>query len=325
MEHIFMQKIMIDIIKDTLFDAIKLLPFLFLTYLLMEYLEHKTGDKTQNIVKKSGKLGPLFGGVLGIFPQCGFSAAAANLYAGRIITLGTLIAVFLSTSDEMLPILISKTAPVGLILKILALKLILGVIYGFIIDGVVGLRKKRKRELATEKFKKSSNEEKAKHEHSHKHNDHDDCHEEEPQEAIAHMCNHDHCDCEHEGIIKSSIKHTVNILLFIIVITFIINTLIYLIGEDVIANAIASAPIVGILVASLFGLIPNCAGSVIITELYLSNLISFGSMIAGLLVGSGIGILVLFKSNKNIKENLKITGTLYVIGVISGFIIDMIL
>lgn len=316
---------MIDIIKDTLFDAIKLLPFLFLTYLLMEYLEHKTGDKTQNIVKKSGKLGPLFGGVLGIFPQCGFSAAAANLYAGRIITLGTLIAVFLSTSDEMLPILISKTAPVGLILKILALKLILGVIYGFIIDGVVGLIKKRKRELATEKFKKSSNEEKAKHEHSHKHNDHDDCHEEEPQEAIAHMCNHDHCDCEHEGIIKSSIKHTVNILLFIIVITFIINTLIYLIGEDVIANAIASAPIVGILVASLFGLIPNCAGSVIITELYLGNLISFGSMIAGLLVGSGIGILVLFKSNKNIKENLKITGTLYVIGVISGFIIDMIL
>lgn len=316
---------MIDIIKDTLFDAIKLLPFLFLTYLLMEYLEHKTGDKTQNIVKKSGKLGPLFGGVLGIFPQCGFSAAAANLYAGRIITLGTLIAVFLSTSDEMLPILISKTAPVGLILKILALKLILGVIYGFIIDGVVGLIKKRKRELATEKFKKSSNEEKAKHEHSHKYNDHDDCHEEEPQEAIAHMCNHDHCDCEHEGIIKSSIKHTVNILLFIIVITFIINTLIYLIGEDVIANAIASAPIVGILVASLFGLIPNCAGSVIITELYLSNLISFGSMIAGLLVGSGIGILVLFKSNKNIKENLKITGTLYVIGVISGFIIDMIL
>ena len=251
--------------------------------------------------------------------------SAANLYAGRIITLGTLIAVFLSTSDEMLPILISKTAPVGLILKILTLKLILGVIYGFIIDGVVGLRKKRKRELATEKFKKSSNEEKAKHEHSHKHNDHDDCHEEEPQEAIAHMCNHDHCDCEHEGIIKSSIKHTVNILLFIIVITFIINTLIYLIGEDVIANAIASAPIVGILVASLFGLIPNCAGSVIITELYLSNLISFGSMIAGLLVGSGIGILVLFKSNKNIKENLKITGTLYVIGVISGFIIDMIL
>ena len=316
---------MIDIIKDTLFDAIKLLPFLFLTYLLMEYLEHKTGDKTQNIVKKSGKLGPQFGGVLGIFPQCGFSAAAANLYAGRIITLGTLIAVFLSASDEMLPILISKTAPVGLILKILALKLILGVIYGFIIDGVVGLIKKRKRELATEKFKKSSNEEKAKHEHSHKHNDHDDCHEEEPQEAIAHMCNHDHCDCEHEGIIKSSIKHTVNILLFIIVITFIINTLIYLIGEDVIANAIASAPIVGILVASLFGLIPNCAGSVIITELYLSNLISFGSMIAGLLVGSGIGILVLFKSNKNIKENLKITGTLYVIGVISGFIIDMIL
>ena len=124
---------MLDIVKDTLFDAIKLLPFLFITYLLMEYLEHKTGDKTKNIVEKSGKLGPLFGGVLGIFPQCGFSAAAANLYSGKIITLGTLIAVFLSTSDEMLPILISEAAPINLIIKILLIKLELGILFGFII------------------------------------------------------------------------------------------------------------------------------------------------------------------------------------------------
>lgn len=286
---------MIDVIKDTLFDAIKLLPFLFLAYLLMEYLEHKTGNKTKDIVKKSGKLGPLLGGALGIFPQCGFSAAAANLYAGRIITMGTLIAVFLSTSDEMLPILISEAAPIDLILKILGIKLLIGVGVGFLIDGIYTIIKKNKKESSKE-----------------------------AEDAIGHICKHEHCDCEH-GIFKSSLKHTFNILIFIIVITFIINTSIYFIGEENISNAIASVPFVGILVASLFGLIPNCAGSVIITELYLSNLISFGSMIAGLLVGSGIGILVLFKSNKNIKENLKITAMLYCIGIISGFIIDLII
>ena len=135
---------MIDVIKDTLFDSIKLLPFLFLAYLLMEYLEHKTGNKTKGIVKKSGKLGPLWGGIIGIFPQCGFSAAAANLYAGKIITMGTLIAVFLSTSDEMLPILISEAAPASLILKILAIKLVVGIIAGFIIDLVINEIEKTK-------------------------------------------------------------------------------------------------------------------------------------------------------------------------------------
>ena len=283
---------MIDVIKDTLFDSIKLLPFLFLAYLLMEYLEHKTGNKTKDIVKKSGKLGPLWGGIIGVFPQCGFSAAAANLYAGKIITMGTLIAVFLSTSDEMLPILISEAAPVSLILKVLAIKLVVGIIAGFIIDLVIRITGKTKKE--------------------------------ETEEAVGHMCEHDHCDCEH-GIFKSALKHTINIFIFITVITFVINTLIHFIGEETIEKTIAGVPVLGILVSSIFGLIPNCAGSVIIKELYLSNLISFGSMIAGLLVGSGIGILVLFKSNKNIKENLTITGILMLIGIIVGLIIDFII
>ena len=277
---------MIDVIKDTLFDSIKLLPFLFLAYLLMEYLEHKTGNKTKGIVKKSGKLGPLWGGIIGIFPQCGFSAAPANLYAGKIITMGTLIAVFLSTSDEMLPILISEAAPASLILKILAIKLVVGIIAGFIIDLVINVIGKTKK--------------------------------------VEHMCEHDHCDCEH-GIFKSALKHTINIFIFITIITFAINTLIHFIGEETIEKAIAGVPVLGILVSSIFGLIPNCAGSVIITELYLSNLISFGSMIAGLLVGSGIGILVLFKSNKNIKENLTITGLLMLVGIIVGLIIDFVI
>lgn len=288
---------MIEVIEDTLIDALKLVPFLFLTYLLMEYLEHKTGDKTKEVIKKSGKLGPLFGAILGIVPQCGFSAAAASLYAGRVITMGTLIAVFLSTSDEMLPILISEAAPISLIVQVLLIKLVIGAIAGFIIDAVRGLIIKRK---------KVSNK------------------EEEAEEAIGHMCEHDHCDCEH-GIIKSSIKHTLNILIFIIIITFILNTIVHFIGEENISNAIASVPFVGILVSALFGFIPNCAGSVIITELYLSNLISLGSMMAGLLVGSGIGILVLFKLNKHMKQNFTIAGLLYLIGIISGLIIDLIL
>ena len=195
---------MIDVIKDTLFDSIKLLPFLFLAYLLMEYLEHKTGNKTKGIVKKSGKLGPLWGGIIGIFPQCGFSAAAANLYAGKIITMGTLIAVFLSTSDEMLPILISEAAPAGLILKILAIKLVVGIIAGFIIDLVINVIGKTKKV--------------------------------EPEEAVGHMCEHDHCDCEH-GIFKSALKHTINIFIFITIITFAINTLIHFIGEETIEKA----------------------------------------------------------------------------------------
>lgn len=288
---------MIEVIEDTLIDALKLVPFLFLTYLLMEYLEHKTGDKTKEVIKKSGKLGPLFGAILGIVPQCGFSAAAASLYAGRVITMGTLIAVFLSTSDEMLPILISEAAPISLIVQVLLIKLVIGAIAGFIIDAVRGLIIKRK---------KVSNK------------------EEEAEEAIGHMCEHDHCDCEH-GIIKSSIKHTLNILIFIIIITFILNTIVHFIGEENISNAIASVPFVGILVSALFGFIPNCAGSVIITELYLSNLISLGSMMAGLLVGSGIGILVLFKLNKHMKQNFTIAGLLYLIGILSGLIIDLIL
>ena len=286
-----MQEIL-EVLKETAIDSIKLLPFLFITYLIMEYIEHKTSNKVKQVIQKSGKFGPLLGGIVGIVPQCGFSVSATNLYSARVITLGTLISVYLTTSDEMLPILISEAAPAGLILKILAIKLVVGIIAGFIIDLVINVIGKTKKV--------------------------------EPEEAVGHMCEHDHCDCEH-GIFKSALKHTINIFIFITIITFAINTLIHFIGEETIEKAIAGVPVLGILVSSIFGLIPNCAGSVIITELYLSNLISFGSMIAGLLVGSGIGILVLFKSYKNIKENLKITGLLMLVGIIVGLIIDFII
>lgn len=287
---------MIEVIEEALIDSIKILPFLFITYLLMEYIEHKTSEKANKIIKGSGKVGPLFGSILGALPQCGISSAAANLYSARIITLGTLYAVFLSTSDEMLPVLISENAPIQLIFKILGLKVLIGIIFGFIIDFVLKLLKKNKKEKKTE---------------------------ESADEAIGHMCEHDHCDCEH-GIVKSTIKHTLSTFFFILVITFIINVVIFLIGEENVKNFISNIPVVGLLVSGLFGLIPNCAGSVIITELFLANMLSFGSMMGGLLVGSGVGILMLYRSNKHLKENILITIVLYLIGIVSGFILDLI-
>ena len=279
---------MLEIIEHTLIDSIKLLPFLFLTYLLMEYIEHKTKEKTKETIKKSGKFGPLIGGILGIVPQCGFSVSATNLYAARVITLGTLIAVYLSTSDEMLPIFISEAVPISTILKILGIKLLIGVFAGFIIDLVIRFVKKEKQE----------------------------------EEKIVDLCEKEHCHCE-KGIVKSALKHTINIFIFIVIITFIINLVIYFIGEDTIAGFLRNQPILGPVIAGIIGLIPNCASSVILTQMYLENVISAATMISGLLVGAGVGLAVLFKTNKGIKQNLKITALLYVIGVLSGIVIGL--
>lgn len=283
---------MLEIIQDTLIDAIKLLPFLFITYLIMEYIEHKMGEKSKNIIKKSGKWGPFLGSILGVFPQCGFSVSATNLYAGRVITLGTLIAVYLSTSDEMLPIFISEAVSPIIILKILGIKLIVGMIAGILIDLVINLFNK-------DKIKEKDNE-------------------------IGHICEEEHCHCNEKGIVKSAISHTLNIFLFIILITFIINIIVYFVGEELIASWILNKPIIGPMISSLIGLIPNCAASVIITNMYLENVISLGSMISGLLTGAGVGLAVLFKTNNNLKENMKIVGLLYIIGVISGVLIELI-
>ena len=278
---------MLDVILDTLIDSIKLLPFLFITYLLMEYIEHKMKHKSKETIQKSGKFGPFFGSLLGIFPQCGFSVSATNLYAGRVITLGTLIAVYLSTSDEMLPIFISEAVSPIIILKILAIKLVIGMIAGFIIDLVINVLTKNK-----------------------------------IKENIEQVCEEEHCHCNENGILKSSIHHTLNIFVYIIIISFIINTIVHFIGEEAISNLLLNKPIIGPLVSALIGLIPNCAASVIITNMYLQKVISFGSMMAGLLTGAGIGLAVLFKTNNEIKENIKIVVLLYSIGVIVGIVID---
>ena len=275
---------MLDVIVDTLLDGIKLIPFLFIAFLILELLEHKLSGKNKKIIEKSGKFGPIIGSMLGAFPQCGFSVAATNFYATRIITLGTLISIYLSTSEEMLPLLISEGVDIKLIIKVLGIKILIGMISGFIIDLI--FRKKEKNHI------------------------HDFCEEE-------------HCNCKN-GVLISTIKHTLNITLFIIIISFILNTIIYYVGEDTLGNLIFRKKVLGPILSSLIGLIPNCASSVVITQLYLENVISFGAMMSGLLTGSGVAILVLFKVNKNLKENLKILGLVYIIGVISGIIIELI-
>ena len=294
---------MLEIIQDTLVDAIKLLPFLFITYLIMEYIEHKMGHKTKHAIKKSGKWGPIIGSVLGAFPQCGFSVSATNLYAGRVITLGTLIAVYLSTSDEMLPIFISEAVSPIIILKILGIKLIVGMIAGILIDFVTHIVKSK---IAKNKKDDKENI------------------EENEEDEIGHICEEDHCHCDESGILKSAIHHTLNILLFIVIVTFIINIVVHFVGEETIAGWILNKPVIGPAIASLIGLIPNCAASVIITNMYLENVISLGSMISGLLTGAGVGLAVLFKTNNKIKENIGIVVLLYAIGVISGIVIDLI-
>lgn len=276
---------MFDVCIDTLLDTVKLLPFLFLTYLAMEYLEHRTGEKTQNMVKKAGKFGPVVGGLAGLLPQCGFSTAASNFYAGRVITLGTLISIYLSTSDEMLPILISEKAPVSLMAKILLAKLVIGVIAGFLVDLI---------------FRE--------------HDEHEHIHE---------LCEHDHCHCD-EGILRSAIRHTLQIVIFILVISFVLNTAMFFLGEDALAGVLLDRPVLGPILAGIVGLIPNCAASVAITQLYLKGALSLGAMMAGLLVGAGVGLLVLFKVNSHKLENVKIAGLLYLIGVVCGIAIDFL-
>ena len=288
-KKIIMQEIL-EILKETSIDTIKIIPFLFVTYLIMEYIEHKTSNKVKSVIEKSGKYGPLLGAILGIFPQCGFSVSATNLYSTRVITLGTLIAVYLTTSDEMLPILLTESVSMSTIIKILGIKLIIGIVAGFAIDIVLRMIKK----------------------------------EDVEEQKIEEMCEHEHCHCEH-GIVPSALKHTLNIIVFIFIITLVTNGIIAAIGEEMIGQFVSQNVILGPIIAGLIGLIPNCASSVILTELFVENVISMPVLISGVAVNAGVGLLVLFKTNKNIKENLKIIGLLYIIGVLSGIILEIIL
>lgn len=279
-----MMDLLIDVVLDSLVDSVKLLPFLFVTYLLMEYLEHKAGERMQEMVQKAGKAGPVIGSILGVFPQCGFSAAASNLYAGRIITLGTLFSIYLSTSDEMLPIMISEKAALSMILKVLAVKVIVGIVAGFAVD----LLFQRKEEM-----------------------------------QIEHLCEQHHCHCE-EGIWKSALHHTLEIFAYILLISFVLNLVIGFVGEDVLGTFLLNRPVIGELIAGLVGLIPNCAASVVITQLYLEGVLGAGAMMSGLLAGSGVGLLVLLRVNDDRRENLRIVVLLYAVAVVTGIVLELL-
>ena len=281
-----------ELLMDTLADTGKLVPFLFVTYLLMEYLEEKAQAHTVALVRKTGRLGPLAGGLVGILPQCGFSAAASSLYAGGVITLGTLIAIFLSTSDEMLPIFISETVPAGTIVKILLTKAGLAIVTGFALDLLNRIRHAGKKGAE--------------------------------ERHIHDLCEQDHCHCEEGNIFLSALRHTLQIALFIFLISLVIGFLIEFIGEEALGSVLVNRPVTGVLLAGLVGLIPNCGASVMITELYLKGILGTGQMMAGLLVGAGVGLLVLFRSHRHVKKNLKIMGVLYVSGVFWGLLIELL-
>lgn len=268
----------------------KLLPLLFLTYLGMEYLENRAGQKTIAVLSRTGKKGPFVGGFLGVIPQCGFSVAAANFYAGGVITVGTLVAVFLSTSDEMLPILISGKVEVKEILFIMGLKVMIAVIAGLLADYMVS--------------KWNHGKQKGLH--------------------IQEICEREHCHCEHKSVLKPAFIHSIRIALFIFAISVVIDLIAELVGMEKLVALAGNYPVLSIFAIGLLGMIPNCAVSVAITTFYLEGVLSMGSMFAGLLACAGMGIAVLFRVNHNWKKNMLIALGIYGISVISGILIEIV-
>ena len=275
------------VLEHSVADTLYLIPFLFVTYLVMEWLEHKTGGKAQAAVQRAGAAGPIVGAVAGVVPQCGFSAVAATLWAGRVITLGTLFAVFLSTSDEMLPIFIAEQVPLIVILKILGAKIVVGMVMGFVVDA--GMRLARRIDAPLH---------------------------------IHDLCERDHCHCHdgEGGILKSALKHTLQVTVFIFVITIVLNGVLEVVGEDALGEFLSANPVLSVFGSALVGLVPNCAASVVIAQLYVSGVLGSGAMLAGLLVSAGVGLLVLVRTNRHWKQNVAIIVGLYAMGVFWGLI-----
>ena len=285
-----MTHIVIHSLEHAFKDSLKILPFLFITYLVMEVLEKKAGKKTNLWLEKAGKAGPIAGGILGVIPQCGMSAAASNLYAGRIISVGTLVAIYLSTSDEMLPIMISQSVETVTMAKILAIKVVFAMTAGFLIDFIYCVMKKEVHQGM----------------------------------KIHDFCEHEHCCCE-DGVLKSAVRHTLQIILFVFLITVALNIGVEVIGEERLANFILNKPILGPILAGTIGLLPNCAASVVITQMFLDGLMSFGTMMAGLLVGAGVGILVLLRVNEDKTDSFKIISILYLTGALCGILFNVLI
>lgn len=277
-----------EIFLHGLLETLKIIPFLFLTYLLMEFIEHRAGDKAEKFMQRAGDFAPVVGGLLGAVPQCGFSTAAANLYAGRIVSVGTVVAVFLSTSDEMLPILISSRVNVGTLALVVLYKTAVGIFVGLLADLVLRFVRRGQEKI-----------------------------------NIDAICDENNCHCE-RGIWYSAFHHTATISLFVLLITFAINALVFFIGEENLGAVMYGKPFISHLIAAVFGLIPNCAASVALSRLCTEGLITAGTMMSGLFSGAGVGLLVLFRVNKKIKENLLIVGIVVAAGVVFGMLADLI-
>ena len=302
------------VLEHSIEDTLYLIPFLFVTYLAMEWLEHKAGDKAEEAVRRAGAAGPVVGALVGIVPQCGFSAAAATLLAGRVITLGTLFAVFLSTSDEMLPIFLAEQVAPMTILKIMGVKLMIGMVMGFVVDAAVRLARRDREKLRIHEL--------CERDHCHCN---DDCEACEQQLELAYDFEHDEeHEHHHEGgsILRSALKHTVQVTVFIFIITLVLDGALELVGEDALAAFLGSNPVLSVLGSALVGLIPNCAASVVIAQLYVEGALGAGAMMAGLLVSAGVGLLVLFRTNRGLRQNLIVLAGLWATGAFWGLIIS---
>ncbi len=281
-----------DLLMDTIKDTVTLIPFLFITYLVMEWLERKTEDQSVALLSRIGKFSHVLGAGIGLIPQCGFSAGAASLYSGGVITAGTLLAVFLSTSDEMIPIFLSSSVAPATIGKILAAKFVIALISGIVVDAAS---------------------------HVIRYGFHADKH-------IHDLCERDHCGCEDEegSIVHSALVHTLKITGFIFIVSLALSLLLGYAGEESVASILTAVPVLATILTGIIGLIPNCAASVVITQMYLEGLLTCGQLMSGLLVGAGVGLLVLFRSNNHYKENVAITATLLGLGIFWGILIDML-
>lgn len=281
---------MLEVLLDAALDTLKLLPFLYITYLVLEFIEEKAEEGSIKLVRQSGVLGPVIGSALGLIPQCGFSASASNLFAQRLISAGTLIAVFLATSDEMLPILISSSVAPLAILKILGVKLLAGMSAGLIADKLFRL-----------------------------------CRHEGERVDLHEMCKEENCGCEEHGIFVSALLHTLQIAGFVLAIDLILGAVFYFVGEETLSGLILNKPVIGPAITAVVGLVPNCAASILITELYLQGAMTAGSMMAGLLSASGVGLLVLFRVNRRaMRDNVKILAYVLVSAIGIGIALDLL-
>lgn len=326
--------LLMDVLMDSLKDTVQLIPFLLVTYLAMETLEHSAEGKAEQLIRKAGTAGPAVGALLGALPQCGFSAMAGTLYAGRLITAGTLVAVILSTSDELIPVFVAHQVPVVRLVSILVIKVIIGLIVGFAADAVLralhrtGDGHPHIRELCERAHCHcGSIESEAEYEHGEadaEHGSANDHSHDIDQHDHDHQHTHVHGHSRWRHILRSSLIHTVQVTVFIFIITLAFGLIMENLGHDVLAAFLGANPLLACFMSSLIGLIPNCAASVAIAELYLEGTLATGPMMAGLLVSGGMGLLVLFRTNADMRQNCIITAFIYSVGVVVGLIISML-